>query len=409
MSDLKPGWQRVKFGEVVRQVKDKVDPGTSGIGRFVAGEHMDTDDLRIRRWGDVGDGYLGPAFNMRFKPGQVLYGSRRTYLRKVAVADFEGICANTTFILETKNPTELLPELLPFIMSMDAFHEHSKRESKGSVNPYVNFSDLAWFEFGLPPLDEQRRLVRIFSAAADMVDTARLSEEAGKIAVESALSSLVSGGSNRIPGSKAFIADANLPKDWRLLQIKEICSERVTSGTTPRTGKSSTNTGHPFLRVQNLKFDGGLQFDDAPEWIEQAEFTETSSRHALPGDILINTVGPPLGKVSVIPRDFPEALFNQAIVRYRIQDPLLRTFATAYLFSSWSKDWLFANSTKTSGQRNINVNTASNLPIAIPPPSAMADISSKITSLLNTFQGCRDRLAQAERLASSLLSAGLTP
>jgi hypothetical protein len=155
MGDLKPGWKRVKFGDVVRQVKDKVDPATSGIERFVAGDHMDTDDLRIRRWGDVGDGYLGPAFHMRFKPGQVLYGSRRTYLRKVAVADFEGICANTTFILDSVNPNKLLPELLPFIMSTEAFHEHSKRESKGSVNPYVNFSDLAWYEFALPPLGEQ--------------------------------------------------------------------------------------------------------------------------------------------------------------------------------------------------------------------------------------------------------------
>ncbi len=104
---------------------------------------MDTDDLRIRRWGDIGGDYLGPAFHMRFKPGQVLYGSRRTYLRKVAVADFEGICANTTFVFESKDPTVLLPELLPFIMQTEAFHDHSIKQSKGSVNPYVNFSDLA--------------------------------------------------------------------------------------------------------------------------------------------------------------------------------------------------------------------------------------------------------------------------
>ena len=68
----------VKFGDVVRQVKDKVDPQTAGLERYVAGEHMDTDNLHIRRWGEVGDGYLGPAFHMRFEPGQVLYGSRRT-------------------------------------------------------------------------------------------------------------------------------------------------------------------------------------------------------------------------------------------------------------------------------------------------------------------------------------------
>ncbi len=166
MSDkLKNGWTRVAFGDVVKQVRDRVDPESSDIERYVAGEHMDTDDLKIRRWGIIGDGYLGPAFHMRFKPGHVLYGSRRTYLRKVALADFEGITANTTFVLESKDPEVLLPELLPFIMQTESFHEHSIKQSKGSVNPYVNFSDLAWHEFALPPLDEQRRIAEVLGAA----------------------------------------------------------------------------------------------------------------------------------------------------------------------------------------------------------------------------------------------------
>jgi type I restriction enzyme S subunit len=164
MSASRVGWTRVAFGDVVRQVKDRVDPEDSGLDRYVAGEHMDTDDLRIRRWGTIGDGYLGPAFHMRFQPGQVLYGSRRTYLRKVGVADFEGITANTTFVLEPKDPTVLLPGLLPFVMQTEPFHEHAVKQSKGSVNPYINFSDLTWFEFPLPPIDEQRRIAGALSA-----------------------------------------------------------------------------------------------------------------------------------------------------------------------------------------------------------------------------------------------------
>ncbi len=101
--ELKPGWRVVRFGDVVRDVKVTVDPETSGLERYVAGEHMNTDDLHIRQWGTIGDGYLGPAFHRKFVKGQVLYGSRRTYLRKVAFADFDGICANTTFVLEPKD------------------------------------------------------------------------------------------------------------------------------------------------------------------------------------------------------------------------------------------------------------------------------------------------------------------
>lgn len=162
-------WTRVAFGDVVRKVSDKVDPWESGLERYVAGEHLDTDDLRIRRWGLIGDDYLGPAFHMRFKPGQVLYGSRRTYLRKVALADFEGVTANTTYVLETKDSSVLLPELLPFIMQTEAFHEHSIANSKGSVNPYINFSDIAYFEFSLPPIQEQFRLVEVCQALESVI------------------------------------------------------------------------------------------------------------------------------------------------------------------------------------------------------------------------------------------------
>jgi len=180
----KAGWTRVAFGDVVRKVNDKVDPWDSGLERYVAGEHMDTDDMRIRRWGLIGDDYLGPAFHMRFKPGHVLYGSRRTYLRKVALADFEGITANTTFVLETKDPDRLMPELLPFLMQTEAFHSYSIKHSKGSVNPYINFSDLEAFEFLLPPIQQQARLVEALSASATNLDCLFLLHEQAAVLLD---------------------------------------------------------------------------------------------------------------------------------------------------------------------------------------------------------------------------------
>ena len=77
---IKNNWDKVSFGDVVKQVKGKVDPETSGLERYVAGEHMQTDDLHIREWGTIGDGYLGPAFHRPFVKGQVLvpYGRRYT-------------------------------------------------------------------------------------------------------------------------------------------------------------------------------------------------------------------------------------------------------------------------------------------------------------------------------------------
>jgi len=170
MSSMKPGWKMVKFGDVVRQCKEKVDRENNPFERYVAGGHMDSEDIHIRRWGVFGRDYVGPAFHRIFRKGQVLYGSRRTYLKKVAVAEFDGITANTTFVLETKDQNVFVQELLPFLMLTDAFTEHSIRESKGSTNPYINWPDIAKFEFPLPPIEEQKRIAEILWAMDDAVE-----------------------------------------------------------------------------------------------------------------------------------------------------------------------------------------------------------------------------------------------
>ncbi len=148
----------VKFGNIVRDVKINVDRSNNPYKHYVAGDHMNSEDLTIHCHGDFATDDVGPAFTRIFKPGQILYGSRRTYLKKIVVADFSGICANTTFVLESKDETVFLTRLLPFIMLSESFTRWSIAHSKGSTNPYVLFSDLADYEFDLPPIDEQRIL-----------------------------------------------------------------------------------------------------------------------------------------------------------------------------------------------------------------------------------------------------------
>lgn len=147
-----------KFGDVVREVKVNVNRTNNPYQYYVAGDHMDSEDLTIHRFGNFATDDVGPAFTRIFKPGQVLYGSRRTYLKKVAVADREGICANTTFVLESKDDSIFDNRLLPFFMLSEGFTQWSISHSKGSTNPYVLFSDLASYEFELPSIEQQRIL-----------------------------------------------------------------------------------------------------------------------------------------------------------------------------------------------------------------------------------------------------------
>ena len=74
---------KVRFGDIVRDVKINVDRDNNPYENYIAGDHMDSEDLKIRRRGCFATDDVGPAFIRLFKPGQILYGSRRTYLKKV--------------------------------------------------------------------------------------------------------------------------------------------------------------------------------------------------------------------------------------------------------------------------------------------------------------------------------------
>lgn len=281
----KAGWTRVAFGDVVRKVNDRVDPWNSGLERYVAGEHMDTDDLRIRRWGLIGDDYLGPAFHMRFKPGHVLYGSRRTYLRKVALADFEGITANTTFVLETKDPARVLPELLPFLMQTEAFHSYSIKHSKGSVNPYINFSDLEAFEFLLPPIQEQARLIEIMQAARAAIEALETYRHNCRIVADSILQDAVR--EIRASGTKL---------GWSLRKLGDVAEVTKLAGFEYTKHFQYRTDGDVIaIRPTNIK-DGRLVLDDI-QTIDQETSDKLPRSKVNAGDVLITYIGAYVGEV----------------------------------------------------------------------------------------------------------------
>jgi type I restriction enzyme S subunit len=165
----KTDWKPAKFGEVAIQQKKSVDRENTSLTRYVKGEHMGSEDLHLREWGELTDEYLGPAFIRYFEKDDILYGSRRTYLRKVVIAPFEGITSNTTFVIKA-NEKKIDKRLLPFIMMTDDFTEHSVKNSKGSVNPYINWKDISEYEFQLPPKDQQAQLAELLWAIDEVIE-----------------------------------------------------------------------------------------------------------------------------------------------------------------------------------------------------------------------------------------------
>ena len=337
------GGRRVKFGDVVRQCKEKADPETSGLERYIAGDHMDTDDLRLRRWGEIGSGYLGPAFHVRFRPGQVLYGSRRTYLRKVAVAGFDGICANTTFVLEPKDSEELRPELLPFLMQTDAFNNFSIKNSKGSVNPYINFSDLAKFEFAMPPRDQQARLIEVLAELEENVESTEL----------------LSAAADKLRHSLLFHHFEKNHSKYR--KVSEI--GKWHSGGTPSRSKSSFWGGTiPWISPKDMK---RAELDSAEETLTE-EGVEAGSKLMPKDTIMIVVRGMILAHTFPVARTLVPASFNQDMKALVVSDEY-RPKYIQYWFDHAASRYLRLVSESSHGTKRLESDKLFSL--AVPKPN----------------------------------------
>jgi type I restriction enzyme S subunit len=175
------GWQRVRFGDVVENLNETArNPAEVGIERFIGLEHLEPGSLHIRAWGNVAD---GTTFTRCCRPGQVIFGKRRAYQRKVAVAEFDAVVSGDIYVLAPKND-RLLPGLLPFLCMSERFFQHAVGTSAGSLSPRTNWSSLAGFEFDLAPLDQQRRIAEILWAVDEATQAAKTLTEQIKMTIE---------------------------------------------------------------------------------------------------------------------------------------------------------------------------------------------------------------------------------
>ena len=147
---------KVLLGDVVDHIKDKVDKDTTDLEYYVGGEHIDGDEIMVRRKGLIQGSTIGPAFHMRFRQGDVLLMSRNPHLRKASMVDFEGICSDVSYVCRTKDNGVLLQSLLPFILQTPEFWQFAEENKKGGLPFFLNWKDFARFEFDLIPIDRQQ-------------------------------------------------------------------------------------------------------------------------------------------------------------------------------------------------------------------------------------------------------------
>lgn len=149
---------KVLLGDVARERKETNKGDKSGLP-IVGLEHLTPEEITLTAWNEDGEN----TFTKVFHKGDVLFGRRRAYLKKAAVAPFDGICSGDITVIEAI-PDRILPELLPFIIQNDALFDFAVEKSAGSLSPRVKWEHLRNYEFELPDMDKQRELAELLWA-----------------------------------------------------------------------------------------------------------------------------------------------------------------------------------------------------------------------------------------------------
>ncbi len=386
----KSSWTRVALGDVVRLSKERTkDPEAEGYERVLGLEHIDPGDLRVRRWADISD---GTTFTSIFKPGQVLFGKRRAYQRKVAVADFAGVCSGDIYVLEPSSDA-LMPELLPFVCQTDAFFDHAVGTSAGSLSPRTNWKSLADFEFLLPPIQEQARWLEALQSFEVTIERLRGLREASSTLLRSGLDDLL----------KLFhiSGDATLRSEWRSVPLSEVLSDaRPLSYGILKPGPNDPN-GVPMLRV--VDFDNlGRRSNTEIMQVSRSIADTSKTTYVQEGDVLLSIVAT-LGRTFVVPAEMEGWNVNRAIAVLPIGSEVSSEFLEAYFHSGQVRRTLELAKVGST-QPRINLDFLRTLSVPLPSLDIQEKTVNFRQSIATAITSSTHRLAQITHVLQRQLS-----
>lgn len=154
---------RYKFDQIAFNSTDKKKTVDEDKEHYIGLEHLDSGSLKVTRWGSE----VAPkGEKLLMKKGDVLFGKRRAYQKKVAIAPFDGIFSAHGLVLRPK--TDVIdPGFFPLFIVSDYFLDAAIKISVGSLSPTINWRDLKELEFDLPSIPVQQKLAKVLWAIND--------------------------------------------------------------------------------------------------------------------------------------------------------------------------------------------------------------------------------------------------
>lgn len=343
-----------RFDQIAIVSTEKKKPTDADKDNYIGLEHLSPDTFDVVSYGaDVAP--KGEKLVMR--KGDVLFGKRRAYQKKVGIAPCDGIFSAHGMVLRP-NEKVVDARFFPFFIKSDAFLDEAIRISVGSLSPTVNWRDLRELRFNLPPMERQRKLAGLLWAGENLRSTYRRLLDACDEQVKSRFVEMFGGGS------------------WPESSIGDLAAD-IRYGTSKKAADEGEYT---YLRMNNMTDDGRLDLTETKRITLADDELENCLVHR--GDVLFNRTNSreKVGKTAVFDFDEPMVIAGY-IIRVRLKPSLRSRYLSVFMNLASTKKLLRDMAKGAVHQANINAKEMAAIELPVPPIELQDEFLSFVTQV----------------------------
>lgn len=385
MNDItldKTDWKKYRFDEMVQNISERVEPSQTDLDVYVGLEHIDPDSLNIKRHGHPSD---VEGTKLRFYKGDIIFGRRRAYQRKTALAMTDGICSAHAMVLRAKEDV-VDPMFLPFLFHSKSFIDMAITISVGGLSPTINWKDIAKQEFLLPPKPEQKRLAALLWAADEMIEKEK--NELDRLSII------------RLSRMKDLFKSAST-----LIRLKDLPIDEI-NGLWKTDDNDSINVS--VIRSTEFSDYGTICFDKLePIPVKKTQY---KTRKLIPSDIIIERSGggpdQPVGRVCYFEERYGEYSFSNFTSCIRVTDNnvILPKYLFYFLDYYWELGGTDRIQNQTTGIRNLDYELYKMIKIPMLSREGQKQAISVIDKIQNIIFATKSQIEQLQQIKQGLIN-----
>lgn len=382
---LPEGWQMVRFGDIAKHISMRVEPSETHLDIYVGLEHLDPDSLKIKRHGAPSD---VAGQKLLVGKGQIIFGKRRAYQRKVAVAEWDCICSAHAMVLEAI-PAKVIPDFLPFFMQSDAFMNRAVAISEGSLSPTIKWKVLSNQSFLFPDKDVQEKLLVAVQKASEVESLLDKVSASSEKVYHAVLTDIFKKGIDDPSWSRCALG---------------ACST-IQSGIAISAAREFDQVSYetPYLRVANV-YDGAL---DLSEVKKVKVTTAMQERYKVEkGDVLIAEGGDfdKVGRGHIWSDEVPGAIHQNHLFAVRLDKAKLLPEFFNYMKSSFiGVKYFLGVAQRTTNLATINSAQLKKFPCVFPSVEEQRKIVTELDAISSGLILSHSAKAKTRSLCRALM------